>query len=140
MIERWNSVVSSNDTVYHLGDFCFCKRGESYEEVAMNYLSKLNGRVILVLGNHDRDAGTMRRCGFFEVHDKLILDREDTKIIMTHRRITDLPTMNCSVEVHGYTPFPLPTTMVWTHLCGHVHDKWFLKFGGVEEDRKEINK
>jgi hypothetical protein len=58
---------------------------------------------------------------------------------MSHRRLTDLPTMNCSVEVHGYTPFPLPTTQQWIQLSGHVHDKWLLKFGGIEVDKYDKN-
>ena len=46
IIERWNSVVKPKDLVYHLGDFCFGKS-------ALAIASRLNGRKILVLGNHD---------------------------------------------------------------------------------------
>ena len=47
MIERWNSVVKKNDTVYHLGDFAF--RGAP----ANNYKKKLSGNIICLQGNHD---------------------------------------------------------------------------------------
>lgn len=46
MINRWNCVVDSSDTVYHLGDFCL---GGS--QVASEYFSQLNGQ-IKVLANH----------------------------------------------------------------------------------------
>src|SRR6056300_578004 len=46
MIERWNAVVKPGDTVYHLGDVAIAKRG-------LTHLARLNGRKILVKGNHD---------------------------------------------------------------------------------------
>ena len=53
MIERWNSVVKPNDTVWHLGDFAFHK---SQEEITA-LLQRLNGTKNLIAGNHD-DAKT----------------------------------------------------------------------------------
>lgn len=46
LVERWNSVVSPDDVVLHLGDFAF--------NSASNYLPRLNGTIILILGNHDQ--------------------------------------------------------------------------------------
>ncbi len=46
MIDRWNSVVGDDDTVYHLGDFCFGKHNISIAE-------RLKGKKKLVMGNHD---------------------------------------------------------------------------------------
>ena len=48
LIENWNRVVSKNDTVFHLGDFAFCSPSR-YKEI----LEQLNGKIILILGNHD---------------------------------------------------------------------------------------
>lgn len=54
MVERWNSVVRHNDTVYHLGDVHF---GASLNEKSnRSILSRLNGRKYLCLGNHDNPA------------------------------------------------------------------------------------
>ena len=48
LIRRWNSVVTKNDTVYHLGDFSF---GYPYP-----IIQRLNfQRLIFIEGNHDRD-------------------------------------------------------------------------------------
>lgn len=48
MIRIWNATVSPGDCVYHLGDFCFRGRPAEY------YLSKLNGNIKFVWGNHDQ--------------------------------------------------------------------------------------
>ena len=46
LIQLWNSTVKPKDTVYHLGDFCMnIKRIEIAKQ--------LNGRKILIRGNHD---------------------------------------------------------------------------------------
>lgn len=46
LIRRWNSVVTPKDMVYHLGDFAFSKK-------ALEYAAQLNGKKILIMGNHD---------------------------------------------------------------------------------------
>ena len=48
LITNWNSVVQPDDTVYHLGDFCFGTIN-LWEEIR----KRLNGHIHLILGNHD---------------------------------------------------------------------------------------
>lgn len=48
LITKWNSVVKSNDKVYHLGDVGF--RNFTYIESIFN---RLNGTKVLIRGNHD---------------------------------------------------------------------------------------
>lgn len=47
LVERWNSVVNPQDTVWHLGDVVFGQKNAWY-------LGRLNGRKKLVMGNHDQ--------------------------------------------------------------------------------------
>ena len=48
LIDNWNQVVKPNDTVYHLGDFAlYCNDVEQIRK-------KLNGKINLIQGNHDR--------------------------------------------------------------------------------------
>lgn len=49
MIQNWNEVVAPDDEVYYLGDFAM---GEI--AVTLPIISRLNGKVTLVCGNHDR--------------------------------------------------------------------------------------
>lgn len=51
MIVRWNAVVQPTDTVWHLGDFTM-----GSVEMAWRYRARLNGRVNLIHGNHDRES------------------------------------------------------------------------------------
>jgi calcineurin-like phosphoesterase family protein len=48
MIEVWNNQVKEKDTVYCLGDFSF-----GTTEQTLEILRRLNGRIHLVMGNHD---------------------------------------------------------------------------------------
>ena len=50
MIKRWNAVVSKDDTVFVLGDF-FMGRLTEIKDI----LPRLNGHIMLVEGNHDKD-------------------------------------------------------------------------------------
>ena len=48
MINRWNSKVSKDDIVIHLGDFALTD-----EKRIIELRNKLNGNIILIEGNHD---------------------------------------------------------------------------------------
>jgi len=48
MIQRWNETVTDLDLVIHHGDFAF-RSPDNVKEV----LDKLNGKKILIMGNHD---------------------------------------------------------------------------------------
>ncbi len=50
LIENWNNVVGKDDIVIVVGDFAF--KGATHTE----YLAKLNGKIYLVRGNHDKSA------------------------------------------------------------------------------------
>ena len=44
LMSQWNNVVSENDLVLHLGDFAFRNKEVIY---------RLNGKMVMLLGNHD---------------------------------------------------------------------------------------
>jgi calcineurin-like phosphoesterase family protein len=67
LISNWNRKVSTEDTVYLLGDF-----GAEGREAEI--LAKLNGKKYLIKGNHDTKSNEeYRRFGFFEVYDHPII-------------------------------------------------------------------
>lgn len=51
VIQRWNAVVGPDDIVYHLGDVMLNDNAHG-----MDCLSKLNGQIKIIRGNHDTDA------------------------------------------------------------------------------------
>lgn len=46
IVDNWNAVIGQNDIVWHLGDV-------AWKHVEL-YLPRLNGRINVVLGNHDK--------------------------------------------------------------------------------------
>jgi len=49
LIANWNSKVKVDDTVYFLGDLTFQSKVEKY-------LSRLNGYIVWIKGNHDKKS------------------------------------------------------------------------------------
>jgi len=86
LILRWNKTVSPEDTVYHLGDFAW------KENQIKKITEKLNGKIILILGNHDpsRVAKNPGKYGFEAVY-KFGLDLKKVSLshypMLAHRRL-----------------------------------------------------
>lgn len=94
MIERHNAKVGENDTVYFLGDVVINKR---YLEL----VKRMNGRKILVRGNHDifkdRDFYNV---GFEQIHGvRVFVDKWIFSHIPLH---PDCVTGRFRVNVHGH--------------------------------------
>lgn len=103
MAKIWNEIVGFRDTVYHLGDFAFGNLTE-----IERYRKKLNGKIILVKGNHDK-GGLENLQNIFDevVTSASITDGED----ILHMQ-------------HFPMPDPLDNYPNHYYLNGHVHDKW----------------
>lgn len=86
LIAHWNSKVSENDYIIHLGDFCF--KGA---EVTESFLQRLNGKKIMVLGNHDkslRNGIPTGRYGIIWKGDYLELQIDKQKVVFSHYPMT----------------------------------------------------
>jgi calcineurin-like phosphoesterase family protein len=119
LIARWNATVRPEDTVYHLGDACMGPKTEFHR-----FIRRLNGRKLLIAGNHDRPAAFMRACGFAEVHPQLYASVDGLRIWMAH-----IPIDN-SLDERGYRR-PPATEPYDLALCGHVHQRWRVRSGCV---------
>lgn len=77
LIENFNSLVKKNDTVYILGDISM------KADVALDYLPKLNGNKIILIGNHDfRHMRTLRK--HFSCHDIHVIKPNGRPIVLCH--------------------------------------------------------
>lgn len=92
MIARWNSVVSPNDTVIYLGDFALADK-KRIKEIRM----RLNGKIFIILGNHDKSVKTMKECGFIVIEDPHIINN----IILSHRPLSN-DKLNGKINFHGH--------------------------------------
>ena len=81
IMKNWNQVIARDDIVYVLGDFCFGNK-EKLKEI----VSQLNGRKILILGNHDKlTKGAYLEAGFETVSKcPMIVDAD---FILSHQPI-----------------------------------------------------
>ena len=51
MVNAWNSVVTNEDEIYHLGDVSYKMNNNQLKAI----LYRLNGKIHLIKGNHDKD-------------------------------------------------------------------------------------
>ena len=79
IVDAINKIVQKRDTLYIVGDFAFGAIGE-----AKKWLHKLNGRKILIMGNHDRDPRVMFEMGFKDVFENHQIKLGDHKILLSH--------------------------------------------------------
>ena len=114
MIEKWNAVVGPGDTVYHLGDFSMGPK----ENVQIR--KRLNGKVILVKGNHDKKDAVHLEAGFDELHRRLEIEIDGYKLYLAHIPIHLDPGTRWYPEELSTKP---PEYFDY-FLCGHVHTAW----------------
>ncbi len=108
MIDRWNSVVGPNDTVYHLGDF-----GESWP---MDYL---NGKITFIRGNYERDGKSPMppKVKLLENQDTIVLYKKGKPyLLLSHEPTLAIDVRNNKKE---YKDTPI--------VFGHIHGRQKVK-------------
>lgn len=106
LIENWNSAVKPEDEVYHLGDVGLCEPSR-----LRNILDRLNGKIYLIRGNHEKSAMACRdRFEWVKDYYELVMDDADA-----HRGKQLVVLMHYAMRVwnashHGTY-----------HLYGHSH-------------------
>lgn len=126
LIQNHNSVVAKDDTVFHVGDFSLSKTGAGV------ILPQLNGKHILIAGNHDhchpvqckstekleRMKDIYLQYGFSEIHYEYELPTKYGPIKINHLPYTD--------ERERYMQYRTKDQGHWL-LHGHVHEHWKQK-------------
>ena len=109
IVSRWNIKVAMDDDVYVLGDLML---GDN--EAGINYLQKLNGKIHIVLGNHDtptRQAIYLEMPNIVEVEWAIMLPYRKYHFFLTH-----FPCMTGNLEKETLKQMTL-------NLYGHTHQK-----------------
>lgn len=125
LVDNWNSVVSSNDTVYHLGDAVM---GNFEENIKI--VGRLKGVKILVPGNHDRVSSvesSSRRARFYPQYLKFFDDIEREYVEYdfdgVNFAICHYPYYGDSQDIDRHKNMrPVDNGLPLIH--GHVHEKW----------------
>lgn len=104
LIAKWNASVKQDDIVWHLGDFCFGSKDK-----IKGIVPRLNGRINLVLGNHDHHKiGFYYECGF--------------------NRVYDHPVVISNFFILSHEPMQwVKDGDVYANIFGHVHDQKMYK-------------
>lgn len=97
LIKRYNDVVREEDKVFILGDFSFYGKQKTSE-----ICNRLNGKKILIMGNHDlKPAKYYRDCGFYEsIHYPIIFE---------------------GFWILSHEPVYINENMPYANIFGHVH-------------------
>lgn len=112
LIENWNNKVGPNDTVYHLGDI-----GCGSKNRTVDFFNQVNGKVILIKGNHDRRRQELKwpelQSRFEDIlpYYELVVQDKDIRggqlIVLFHYQILNW-------KSYRYGSY---------HLYGHTHQK-----------------
>lgn len=86
LIRRWNNKVSKRDLVYILGDMIWKPRNDD----ALGIIKSLNGRIVLIKGNHDRflhNSKVKEAFSAIKDYDDISITMEDgtkKRVILSH--------------------------------------------------------
>ncbi len=108
MIMKWNRKVQKNDEVVIIGDFSF---GNSEETISL--LHRLNGKLFLIQGNHDKFLNTQSTHCFQWVKPYAELSDNKRRVILCHYPII------CYNKQYRVDENGNPKTYM---LYGHVHN------------------
>lgn len=102
LIEVWNSRVGVYDTVWHLGDVLFGGPGD-----LGRVFPRLNGRKILVRGNHDN----MDTAVYLKHFDEVVGVVSKYGFVMSHVPLHPMSVARWGLNIHGH----LHSSRVLTH-------------------------
>ena len=116
LVDNWNSVVTEEDEVIHIGDWCLNPRG--YLWIPQLRFKKL----IMIRGNHDRFS----KLANMLATDERLMYLQDKVVLLEH----------LDVEIGGMDFYcvhrPLQASDIYPTLCGHVHERWQFMMPGAE--------
>ena len=136
MMKRWNSVVGKNDIVWHLGDFALGGKA-----VAERVFPQLNGKINLVMGNHDHwKLQWYYELGFHRVYDRKVIINDF--VILSHAPLMFLnantPFYNVFGHIHDSSAYK-----TWTKtgacVCVERHDYYPVSWKTIKEKYEELN-
>lgn len=148
LIGNWNALVFPDDLVYYLGDFSL----NPY--VMKKVLPRLNGRKILIAGNHDKcwpkkdKSGKWKQfyidAGFEQVYEMLMIIIADRPVLLSHlpyrnpndpdqRYFDERPLDDGGWLIHGHTHNPCKVNGKMIHVGVDAHDYFPVRLEAIEE-------
>jgi calcineurin-like phosphoesterase family protein len=104
IIDKWNSIITDEDTVYCLGDFSY----KISTKTLLHIFNSLNGKIILIEGNHDARTLKANKIAhrFESVHKLLELNYNKIHFVLCHYpleswRLKERKSIHLHGHVHG---------------------------------------
>ena len=113
IVKRWNNAVSKHDMVFVLGDVAFGKEN-------LDAISDLNGRKILVIGNHDTFSPKIYIDAGFE-------------------SVSEWPIILDDFYICSHAPIYLCNSMPYANIHGHIHGKQMVGGAYFNVSVEQIN-
>lgn len=119
LLENWNELVNANDTVYVLGDVMLRHNLDDTDfSYGLSVLQKLNGRLVIIRGNHDsvNKIEKYKGCGNVVSAGDAALYLNYPEKGSYHFYLSHYPTLVFRKKLK-----PLKTAII--NLYGHIHQK-----------------
>jgi calcineurin-like phosphoesterase family protein len=115
IINNWNNIVTDKDRVFLLGDVMFTHK----KDEVLSLLLSLNGKITILLGNHDKPLCKLFYSGkYFNRNNKIFIAGQiyETKVLINKKYekvvLSHYPILSWNANYHGRK-----------HFYGHVHSK-----------------
>ena len=131
---NWNNTVSSSDTIYHLGDIALSRERtypkRSVAEVTEKWVNRLNGKKIVINGNHD----PLYFGEYWRVEDY-----KGIQFLLIHNprgAEEDWPE-SIKQKFYGFVK-KIDKGNVWT-IHGHTHNNNLIRYPFINFEEKTVN-
>ena len=105
IIRNHNERIKKEDILFHIGDFCFkntSNKGEGIRKTSAEWEFQLNGKIIHIMGNHDRNNSTKT------IIQKLVIKYGNKRINLVHNP------EHCDINYE-------------INFTAHVHNNWEIQ-------------
>ena len=116
-IALWNSIVGKDDLVFYIGDFC-----DGTDHDLQEIRSQLNGRMILIKGNHDKNSDEAYRQAFEDVLEEKRIDELNLRLIHVKDKVEELRPGERLIYGHEHRGIYLRPATTSDSIC--VCAKW----------------
>ena len=116
-IALWNGIVGKDDLVFYIGDFC-----DGTDLDLQEIRRQLNGRMILIKGNHDKNSDEAYHQAFEDVLEEKRIDELNLRLIHVKEQAEDLRPGELVIYGHQHRGIYLRPATTSDSIC--VCAKW----------------
>lgn len=128
LVENWNSVVKQGDKVYHLGDVTMNSK-------SLDIMSRLNGRKVLIKGNHDTQKLKFYTPHFYDIRGS----HELGNYLLTHIPVHESQRYRFTANIHGHLHDSLINNPFYVNVSVEQIDYTPIAFDEIDVQIRGLN-